>query len=113
MKSNNTWTFQRPYRTLGMRLYNGIGGRLRRWGWRRRLSVPSILESAARWAKLSDWGDKGFQEPMRVLVDSLEDDAKLNSFGRLMTRFNLTLYAANRLRLQHALKLHPEIVDQP
>jgi hypothetical protein len=113
MKSSTPWTFQRPHRTLAMRLYNRIGGRLRRWGWRRRLSVPAVLESAARWAKLSDWGDEGFHEPLRVLIDSLEDDARLNSFGRLMTKFNLVHYAANRLRVRHALKLHPEIVDQP
>ena len=78
MKSSNTWTFQRPYRTLGMRQYNRIGGRLRRWGWRRHLSVPAILESAARWARLSDWGDKGFLEPMRVLVEQTLADERIS-----------------------------------
>jgi hypothetical protein len=96
-----------------MRLFNALGRQLRRWGWRRRLSASALLASAARWAKLSDWGDERFREPFEVLVDSLENDAHLSPFGRLLTRFNLTHYAANRLRVQHAIKTHPAILDQP
>jgi hypothetical protein len=113
MKSSSPWTFHRPHRTLGMRLFNSMGRQLRRWGWRRRLSATAVLDSAARWAKLSDWGDERFREPFAALVDSLEEDAGLSPFGRLLTRFNLTHYAANRLRVQHAIKTHPEILEQP
>jgi hypothetical protein len=112
MKSSLSWTFQRPHRTLAMRLFNAIGRQLRRWGWRRRLSVDRILESAARWTKLSDWGDERFREPLQVLVESLEKDARLSPFGRLLTRLNLIHYAANRLRVQHAITAHPEILNQ-
>jgi Sulfotransferase family len=113
VESKGNWTFQHPYRTVGMRLYNGIGRQLRRWGWRHRLSPRGILASASRWAGLSDWGDERFHEPLQILVDSLEDDARLNPLGRLLTKFNLTHFAANRLRVQHAIKSHPEILDQP
>jgi hypothetical protein len=96
-----------------MRLYNGIGRQLRRFGWRRRLTLDSILQAARRWTGLADWGDERFFEPLERLLHSFEEDARLNSMGRLLIKLNCVHFASNRLRLQHALTAHPEILEQP
>jgi hypothetical protein len=109
MISRSRRTFEEPYRTFGARVFNLVGRRLRQWGWRRRLSSEAILDAARRWTKLSDWGDERFREPLRILLDSLEDDARLNSMGRLLCRLNCTHLAANRLRVRQFLQAHAEV----
>jgi hypothetical protein len=106
-------TFQQPYRTFGVRVFNAVGRQLRRWGWRRRLSLQDILDSARRWTKLSDWGDERFQEPLGVLLESLEEDAQLHSVGRLLIRLNCIHFVSNRLRVRRFLKDHPEVLEEP
>lgn len=113
MPSTISRTFERPYRTLGARVFNGIGRRLRRWGWRRRLSMEEILDAARRRTGLTDWGEERFLEPMRVLLASLEDEARLNSLGRLFMRLNLRHFICNRLWVQQYLKDHPEALAEP
>jgi hypothetical protein len=105
-------TFVRPYRTWGMRLFNGIGRRLRRWGFRPRLTLENILHTATRWSRLDDWGDDRFHEPLRVLLESFEEDAQLTPLGRFIIRMTCTKFAVNRLHLQDAFKKHPEILAQ-
>src|SRR5262245_58783390 len=101
-----SWTFQRPHRTLGMRLFNAVGRGLRRLGLRPRLNADDILARARRKARLDDFGDERFLEPLRILVKSCEDDDELMPLGRFVTRLRLTHFAVNRLRVQHALKTH-------
>jgi hypothetical protein len=113
MQSRKSRTFQQPHRTFAARVFNVVGRQLRRWGWRRRLSLTDILDSARRWTKLSDWGDERFQEPLGVLLESLEDDAQLNSLGRLLIRINCIHFVSNRLRVQRFLKDHPEVLAEP
>jgi hypothetical protein len=113
MKSDIARTFEKPYRTHGARLFNLIGRQLRRWGWGKRLSINDILDSACRSTKLSDWGDERFHEPLQVLVKSLEEEAQLNPLGRVFMRLNFRHFAANRLRVRHFLKLHPEALAEP
>jgi hypothetical protein len=113
MRSYIPKTFQRPYRTFGVRVFNAVGRQLRRWGWRRRLSLQDILDSARRWTRLSDWGDEGFQEPLRVLLESLEEDVQLNSAGRLLIRLNCIHFVSNWLRVRRLLKDHPEVLEEP
>ena len=112
MRSHIPKTFQQSYRTFGVRVFNAVGRQLRRWGWRRRLSLQDILDSARRWTRLSDWGDEGFQEPLRVLLESLEEDAQLDSAGRLFIRLNCIHFVSNRLRVRRFLKDHPEVLEE-
>src|SRR6185437_8499770 len=113
MNTDTARTFEKPYRTYGARLFNLMGRQLRRWGWVKRLSIHDILDSACRHTGLSDWGDERFHEPLQVLLKSLEDEAQLNSLGRLCMRLNLRHFAANRLRVRHFLKLHPQALTEP
>jgi hypothetical protein len=110
---SNARTFDKPHRTPGARLFNFGGRRLRRWGWHRPLKVQEILDSACRFTGLSDWGDDRFQEPLQVLVESLEEEARLHPLGRLLLKVTLRHFAANRLWMRHYVKLHPEALEEP
>lgn len=107
-------TFQRPYRPLGVRLYNWCARQLRRCGVRRDgLTEESILQAARRRTRLSDFGDDRFRVALRRLLGSFKEDAQLHPFGRWMTRNRLIMSAENRLKIQDDLKRHPEILDVP
>ncbi len=105
-------TFEQPYRTFAAHVFNSAGRRLREWGWRRRLSRNAILDAVRRWTKLTDWGDERFLEPLRVLLDSLEDDARLNPLGRLLCRLNCIHLVANRLRVRDFVKRNPQVSEE-
>lgn len=113
MQSSISRTFERPYRTLGARVFNAVGRRFRRWGWCQRLSMEEILDAARRRTGLTDWGEERFLEPMRVLLASLEDEARLNSLGRLFLRLNFRHFICNRLWVRQYLKDHPEALAEP
>jgi hypothetical protein len=106
--------WDRPYRPTWMRLLNGVGGGLRRAGLRwPRLDSASFLAAAERRAGLSDWGDDGFREGLRALIESFEAQNKAHTFGRLFFREYCLNILTNRLRIQAELKRHPEILDTP
>ncbi|MGH7168684.1 MAG: sulfotransferase family protein [Gemmataceae bacterium] len=111
--SRNGRTFEKPYRTWGTRALNFLGRRLRRWGWRRPMTFQGILDSACRYTRLSDWGDERFHEPLRVLVQSLEEEARLSPLGRLFMKLNLRHFAANRLWVRQYVKTYPEALAEP
>ena len=113
MASRPARTFERPHRTLGMRVFNGVGRLFRRCGWRRPLSLYPILERACRQTGLSDWGDDSFHEPLRRLLQSFEEDADLSPLGRLLIRFACVHQAKTRLRLRQLLKVQPAVLDEP
>jgi hypothetical protein len=76
------------------------------------LSEASLLAAAARKTGLDDFGDDSFLEPMRVLLRSIDEEARLHPLGRLMARQNLIRVLANRLRIEDALQRHPEILEK-
>lgn len=111
--SQNGRTFEKPYRTWGARTLNFLGRLLRRGGWKRPLTFQGILDSACRYTRLSDWGEERFHEPLRVLVQSLEEEAQLNPLGRFFLKVNLRHFAANRLWLRQYVKDHPQALKEP
>lgn len=77
------------------------------------LDEESLLAAARRNTGLEDfdWGEEGLQH-FRTLIRAIEDEAKLNYFGRLLTRSDLLLYLEARLRITETYRLHPEIGDE-
>jgi hypothetical protein len=75
-----------------------------------RLDADSILEAGIRLAGgLDDFGTGPFHEPMRLLIDSLENEARLSFLGRNIARGSMVEATRNRLRLIEDRKRHPEI----
>ncbi|MBK7252261.1 MAG: sulfotransferase [Gammaproteobacteria bacterium] len=73
------------------------------------LQPGELLETAMRNTGLSDFGSGEWREPFEVLVKSLEEEAELNLFGRLMTRSDLLIWLQERLEIEEAYRRHPEI----
>jgi hypothetical protein len=78
-----------------------------------KLSVESLLEKAQANTGLSDFGGDEFREPLALLVECLEKEAKLSLMGRLVARGDLLRTLENRLRLVELFDQHPEIAAQP
>lgn len=108
MSESTAGTFDSPHRTQTMSFVNWAGGRLRARGRVRPLTVEGILQTARRRTGLSDFGGDDFLEPLTVLVESLEADAELNSFGRMLLRQNLANFVANRMRVERQLERSPD-----
>jgi len=74
------------------------------------LSVESILEEARGRAQgRDDFGEGPFLEGLERLVDSLENDGRLNAIGRMIARERAVGHTANRLNYVGDRKAWPEI----
>jgi hypothetical protein len=76
------------------------------------LDPEAMLEAARASTGLTDYGDDWFQEPYRVLVQSLEEEARLNLLGRLVIRADIARVLESRLRVEETFRRHPEIEEQ-
>jgi hypothetical protein len=77
-----------------------------------KLDEETLLGEAKRRAGLSDFGDLWFLEPMRKLLWSMNNEAKLSPAGVANQGGRIVNGLVSRLRLQDALKRHPEIHDE-
>lgn len=76
------------------------------------LDEASLLDAARRETGLSDFGSPEWQEPFRVYIKALEDEAHLNLIGRLRVRQEMLLLLKARLQIEDTYKRHPEIDDE-
>jgi hypothetical protein len=108
-----TSRFERPSRPLPISLLNAAGRGAARIGLQPRLDVDSLLLAARKKAGLREFGDESFVEPLSLLVDSLESEARLSTLGRIIQRRRFVDALVNRLRVHQLLEAHPEIEDIP
>jgi hypothetical protein len=76
------------------------------------LDAQSLIDTAQANTGLSDFGSEDWREPFEIFVASLEEDARLNLMGRIMTRSELLMWLELRLRVEEEYRLHPEIADE-
>jgi hypothetical protein len=76
------------------------------------LAEAGLLEEARARTGLADFGDERFREGLRVLLETYER-AGLSPGGRKRTRRRLVQLLATRLRIEAALRRHPEIRRRP
>jgi hypothetical protein len=77
------------------------------------LELEAILSEARRRAGgLDDLGDGPFLAPLRLLLDSLERESRLNALGRLIARERVLGHAVNRLGYVADRKRFPEIARE-
>ena len=76
------------------------------------LSPDSILAGAARIARLDDFGDESFREPMHRLMAALDEEGELTPVGRATQRARVVGLLVNRLRCEDYVRRHPEILDE-
>jgi hypothetical protein len=76
------------------------------------LDPNELIETAKRATGFDDFGDERWREPFHILVKSLEEEAALNFFGRLMARNDVLNCLKALLGVHAAFKQHPEIADE-
>lgn len=72
----------------------------------------SLLAEARERAGQSEFGDESFREPLRVLLRSLEEEARLTPAGRAGQRARIVGLLVARLQTHVWLTRHPEIEDE-
>ena len=76
------------------------------------LDEASLMRDAMAKTGLSDFGDDEWLPHFRVLLRAVENEAKLNFFGRILTRSDFILYLEQRLTITDWYNRHPEIDDE-
>src|SRR5215510_6375021 len=76
------------------------------------LGEGSLLEAARRETGLEDFGGDEFREPLKLVLEGLETEARLTLLGRLVARRDLLGLLTNRLRLTEDRRRHPGIAEQ-
>jgi hypothetical protein len=76
------------------------------------LDEQSLLDQAQRNTGLDDFGEDGWREHFRALLDAIHKEAKLHFVGRILTRSDLITYLEVRLNVTDAYKKHPEIEQE-
>ena len=103
--------YENPYRPLPVRVFNRIGRAGPRFGLSGRLEVDSLIGHAQRKTGLTDFGEDGHLRALEVLVESINDEARLTAVGRQIQKSRLAAALVNRLRIEELLRRHPEIHD--
>jgi hypothetical protein len=76
-------------------------------------SEESVLQAAREATGLSDFGDEGFREGLRVLLDTYRDTAHFDERGVKRNWRRVVGLLATRLRVEAAFEKHPEIRERP
>lgn len=89
-------TYQRPHRPWPVKVVNTVA----RTG---RLDADELVGAARRRTGLEDFGAPAVDEPLHLLVDSFERDARLSALGSLLIRRAIVAELSRRLRIVAAL----------
>jgi NAD(P)-dependent dehydrogenase (short-subunit alcohol dehydrogenase family) len=101
--------YAHPRRPGPVRLYNRVG-RLRSSS---AFELDDLLGAARHSTGLTDFGDPFFRAPLAVLIDSIDREAHLHSFGRAIVRGRLLGMLENRLRIEQVAREFPEVEALP
>lgn len=75
------------------------------------LSEEAVLDAARAETGLSDFGDDGFRERLRLWVRAGNAETDLTDLARAGLYADMVRFAANRLRVEDAIARNPEILD--
>lgn len=111
----NDQPIQPPRRTRFIDLADGVirGGRKLGVFGPPRLDKDALLEEAAAATGLNDFGDRWFEKPFEVLLDSVKREAQLNAAGEFSATKMFHHVLRDRLYTQMWFGRHPEILARP
>jgi hypothetical protein len=102
-----------PFRPLPIRAFNALGRGAAKLGVHGfSLAEESLLAAACKEARLTDFGPDTFRTGLRVLLESLERDARLNAFGRYYAQRQVHELLVTRLRLVDWRRRNSEVEKQ-
>ena len=104
-----------PRRTRFIDIADGVirGGRKLGVFGPPRLDKDALLEEAAAATGLNDFGDRWFEKPFEVLLDSVKHEAQLNAAGEFSATKMFHHVLRDRLYTQMWFGRHPEILARP
>jgi len=76
------------------------------------LDTELLIAAARRRARLENFGDETFREPLRRLLASCESEARLNTIGKLALAEDILQLLINRLQIQRDSRIWPLIRDE-
>ncbi len=76
------------------------------------LDYERILQDARERTGLADFGDAVFREPLRRLLQGLEEEAELNALGRAIQRERILGFLVTHLQFEAYWQRHPEIARE-
>ncbi|WP_397504997.1 sulfotransferase family protein [Qipengyuania sp. R86523] len=111
----NDQLIQPPRRTRFIDIADGAirGGRKLGVFGPPRLDKDALLEEAAAATGLNDFGDRWFEKPFEVLLDSVKHEAQLNAAGEFSATKMFHHVLRDRLYTQMWFGRHPEILARP
>jgi hypothetical protein len=95
-----------------VRAINTAGGVASRLGLSPSLDEGSLIEAARKRTGLEDLGDPGFRCGLRVLLRSLDEEARLTPLGRMAARSRIVSLLELRLRLVDRVRTDPAVADE-
>ncbi len=99
-----------PQFPFALRALNAVGDGLSKLGIQPiNLQLEALLQKASKKTGLSDFGGDEFRDPLQSLLRSLESEADLTLFGRMVARSDISRTLENRLGMVNLLREHPEI----
>jgi hypothetical protein len=102
-----------PVRRLHTQAFSWTAGMLDKAGLiRQPLELESLLDAAKGRTGLTNFGDTTFCEPLRRLLNSCRNEARLNSIGKLVCAEDILQLLSNRLLIQRDCEKWPGIAEQ-
>jgi hypothetical protein len=98
-------------RSALVRAINRGGHLLGRWTMAE-IQEEALLEAAVRETAMDDFGDQSFRIPLRILLKSLEAEARLNFMGHLATKHDLIRLLVNHIRMEEDRKQNRGIIEE-
>src|SRR5215468_8613049 len=110
---NNSTTLQQIRPQLPVRLFNGFGALLEKSRIpSNRMLAPDLIETAKRRSSLDDFGEGDFFEALSRLIESCQDEARLNLIGKIALKTDVVETLCARLQMERDRQLYPDIASQ-
>ena len=92
-------------------MFNAACRLARKSGFGRHLDADRMIAAAKRKTGLSDFGDEWFIEPLRVLVEAINEEARLHPLGTMVQNTRMVSALCTRLRAEQLLSEKPHLRD--
>lgn len=104
--------YSRPRRPVAIRAYNQLKAS-HRASTGSSLELQRLLDTARKSAGGADFENRSFCEPLLILLESIEREARVHAVGRSILAKRLTSLLENRLRVEALLREQPSIESVP
>src|SRR6266403_927437 len=112
MNSSPT-TLQQIRPQLPVRLFNGFGALLEKSRIpSTRMSAADLIKTAKRRCAFDDFGEVDFFEALSRLLESCQDEARLNLIGKIALKTDVLETLCARLQMERDRQLYPDITRQ-